>query len=207
MDFVDWWKTSSQTAGEEYYKLRFDEAELNDFRCGLLNPSATEKFKRRVKRQNKIVSVLSTGCFALILLVFAPFVCIMVYSFYNQPRSRFVIGLVVGAATIFIIVAVITAAAMLLKYQRNVNADLKGKRVDCEQGRLNIKVETRQRSLATTYSINNVKFTILEDALGAEIHRQFLSPIIIVTDSRETQESYRFYYLPQSKLVLHYEKV
>ncbi len=207
MGIVDWWKTSSQNAGEEYYKLRFDENELNDFRRGLLNPSAKEKFKRRIKRQNRIVSVLSTGCFALILLFGMPFVCAMAYSFYNQPRSRLLIGLITGAAAVFVGIALIIIAAMLLQYQRNVNADLKGGKVAGEEGRLNIKVEMSGESLVTTYFIGNTKFTILEDAIGAEIHSQFLSPIINVTDSRETSESYRFYYLPQTKLVVHYENL
>ena len=203
MNFVDWWKKSSAQAGEDYYKLRFDEAEINDFRGGLLNPAARAKFDLRVKKYAKMSGALLGGCLGLMSLLAVPFVCLFGYGFYTHPS----IGIgIFWAIFIGLIIAVYTFVGWkLYSLSKDIKSDLKNGRVNSEAGRLTIKVETRNESLHVTYSINRVEFKVLEDVIGAEIHRQFLSSIINLGDSRTTVESYRFYYLPQSKLILHYE--
>ncbi len=206
MSFADGWKTSSQSAGGEYYKLRFDEIEISNFRRGILNASAKDKFEKRLKRQNKIVSVIAGGCFGVMILLFVPLICFFGYNFYKQPQSRLITGLIFGAMFVLFIFAIILLVFKLINYQKNIKADLKTTQVNCEQGQLKIEIISGGKStMRKSFSINNVKFEIIEDAIGDEINKQFLSPIITVADSRVTTESYAFYYLPQSKLVLYYE--
>lgn len=205
MKFADWWKTSSAQAGEEYYKLRFDAAEINDFRRGVLNASAKAKFAARVKKFARMSGALIGGCLGLMLLLLLPVVCAFGYGFYQRPS----IGLGIFW-TVFVALIVAGYGFIVVKFfnlSRDIKTDLKNGSVTVEQGRLNIEVKTQNETLRITYSINGVEFKVLEDAIGAEINRQFLSPIVNVGDNRVTAESYSFYYLPQSKLILHYERI
>ncbi len=205
MSFVSRWKTSSAQASEEYYKLRFDENEISDFRRGLLNPSAKAKFDWRVRKYAKMSGALIGGCLGLMLLLMVPFAVMFGYAFYKFPS---IFAAVFGALFIALIIAAYTFTGLkLFNLSKDIKKDLKNGRVNVEQGRLKITIEARNDSLQTVYSINNIEFKVLHDALGAEIDNQFLSPIVNVGDSRTTVENYRFYYLPQSKLILHYERI
>lgn len=205
MNFIEWWKTSSAKASEDYYELRFDESEIKDFRNGLLNPTARMKFNSRVKKFAKMSGALIGGCLSLILLLMMPFACMFAYSFYTHPS----IGMAIFGAVllIFIIVGYSLVALKLFNLSKGIKQDLKNGFVSMEQGQLTIKVWTQNETLHKTYAIKNVEFKVLEDAIGAEIHRQFLSPVVTTADSRTTIESYRFYYLPLSKLILYYEQI
>ncbi|MBC7796189.1 MAG: hypothetical protein H7Z37_04860 [Pyrinomonadaceae bacterium] len=210
MSFIEWWKSSSQKAGEDYEKLRFDSNDLNDIRNGFLSESVKDKFKKRYERQTKIVGFILSGCLALILLILSPFVCVMGYSFIYQPQSRFILGVVIIIAVAFCTICYGAIFLKVRKHWQKYKADLNGIKVNCERGNLKIEVKLvrsgSNSNLVKNYSVNNVVFEILEDAIGAEIHRQFLSPIITIADSRETVETYSFYHLPESKMVLHYEQ-
>ena len=206
MNFVEWWKTNSAKAGEEYEKLRFDAAEINDFRSGLLNLSAKAKFKRRVKQFSKLSGGLLGGCLGLLLLLLTPLICLIGYSFYTSPPPK-IFAFFTMLIPILVLISLIALAIKVSVLWRSTSADLKKSRVKCEQGHLTIKIWSQGDTFRKTYSVNDVEFRILEDAIGAEIHRQFLSPIVNSSDSRTTVESYRFYYLPQSKLILHYEQI
>jgi len=205
MSFVSRWKTSSAQAGEEYYRLRFDENEIDDFRRGLLNSSAKAKFDFRVRKYAKMSGALIGGCLGLMLVLMIPFAVMFGYAFYKIPS---VFAATFGALFVALIIAAYTFIGLkLFNLSKDVKTDLKNERVNVEQGNLSIKVHARNDSLQAAYSINNVEFKVLQDALGAEIDRQFLSPVVNVGDSRTTAENYRFYYLPQSKLILHYEQI
>lgn len=205
MSLVSWWKTSSAQASEDYYKLRFDEAEITDFRRGLLNSSATAKFDFRVRKYAKMSGALLGGCLGLMLVLMIPFAVMFGYAFYKFPS---VFAAVFGALFITLIIAAYTFIGLkLFNSSKDIKTDLKNERVSVEQGRLTIKVKARNDSLKAVYSINNVEFKVLQDAIGAEIDREFLSPVVNIGDSRTTVENYRFYYLPQSKLILHYERI
>lgn len=205
MGLAEWWKTSSAKAGEDYYKLRFDEGEINDIRHGLLNYSAKAKFAARVKKFARQSSVIIGGCLGFMLLLILPFGCLFAYSFYTHPS---IFQAVFGALFLILLIAVYGYAGFkIFNLSKDIKADLQASRVEAKQGHLKIDVSSTNENLNITYSVNEIEFKVLQDAIGAEINRQFLSPIINVTDSRTTVESYRFYYLPQSKLILHYEKI
>jgi len=206
MGLVEWWKTSSAKAGADYDKLRFDESEINDFRGGLLNTSAKAKFKQRVKQFSNFSGGLLGGCLGLLLVLLTPVFCLIGYSFYTKPPPMIFIFFTM-LIPILLLASLIALAIKVSALWRSTGADLKNSRVSCEQGHLTIKVWSSGDTFRKTYSVNNVEFKILEDVVGAEIHRQFLSPIANVADSRTTAESWRFYYLPQSKLIVHYEQV
>lgn len=205
MGLVDWWKTSSAQASEEYYKLRFDESEINDFRRGLLNSSAKVKSDLRVRKYAKMSGVLIGGCLVWMLVLMVPFAVMFGYAFYKFPST---FAAIFGALFIVLLIAAYVFIGLkFFSLSKGIKTDLKNGSVNIEHGCLTIKIAPRNDSLHITYSINNVEFKVLQDALGAEIDRHFLSPVVSVGDSRTTSESYRFYYLPQSKLILHYEQI
>ncbi len=206
MSFTKWWKTSSAKAGEDYYKLRFNESEISDLRRGFLNASAQVKFAARVKKYAKMSGAIIGGCLGLTAVLVLPVLCIFAYSFYLHPS---VIQVVVAAIVLIFIVGVDGFVAVkLFGLSKEIKSDLQNGRAGIEQGNLKIDVSSSaNRDLQIRYSVNQVEFKVLQDAIGDEINKQFLSRIINVGDSRITAESYRFYYLPQSKLILFYEQI
>lgn len=210
--FVNWWKTSSARASAEHYSLRFDAGEINEIRAGVLSQTAREKIKLRLTGVKKITAAVLVGCllpFALLLITV--FSCIG-YSIYtsptrmtlNPPRVCFgVFALFVGAV---MIAAAANGTIKLQKFRRSVAVDLQNNRVAVEQGTVNIKViSSRNGSTVIEYRINGILFQIFSDAIGSETYQHFFSGAMVLK-TRQTTEEYRFYYLPQSKLLLHFEQ-
>lgn len=214
MSFVDWWKTSSAKASEEHYAWRFDENELNDLRGGHLNLSAQAKFKARVRSYKKLVSGMLIGCGIPLLVVVFPFALMFGYGIYTaagalrrSPIAWIWLGFVLLVLSL-IVVGYVYVAAKLFAFKRSVAADLKGVRVGIEQGRVEVKIIGAQGSRKIEYWMNGVRFPVLGDAIGSEIHRHFQDePKIESGRGSQTNGIYRFYYLPQSKLILHHERL
>ncbi len=210
--FVNWWKISSARASAEHYNLRFDANEINELRAGVLSQTAREKIKLRLAGVKKITWAVLIGCllpFALLLAVV--FSCVG-YSIYtsraplelNPPRICF------GVFALFVVAVMIAAAAngitKVQHFRRRVRADLQNNRVSVEQGRVNIKVITsRDGGTVIEYRINGILFHLMSDAIGSGTYQHFFADTFVLK-SRETTEEYRFYHLPQSKLLLHFEQ-
>lgn len=210
-DFVNWWKAASARASAEHYDLRFEANEINEIRGGWLAASANEKIRLRIANARRMTAIVLIGCLLPVLLFVAVLVAIIGFSILNSPARIGVnpVSICFGAFAVFWIAAfaaiIAVGAIKLRNFRRNLVADLHNNRVAVEQGRVRIKLPPRRSSSSRIeYRINDVLFQTLNDAIGTEIHRHF-SGGAFVGRSRETTEEYRFYYLPQSKLLLHFE--
>lgn len=213
MKLVEWWKTSSAKAGAEHYAQRFDANELDDLRAGRLNASAQAKFKARVRSYKKLVSGVLIGCGVPLLVIVFPFAAMLVYGIYTAAGALhrspiawiwlgfilLVLGLIIGGYTY--------VAAKLFAFKRSVAADLNDSRVGIEQGRVEVRIVGARGSVKVEYWMNDAQFPVLGDAIGSEIQRHFqMEPHAAASRRYQTNEIYRFYYLPISKLLLHFEK-
>ncbi len=104
-----------------------------------------------------------------------------------------------------IVICYLYVATKLLVFKRSIAADLKSSGVGVEQGRVDVKIVSAQGSRKIEYWMNEAQFPVLGDGIGSEIHEHFQNAAGNV--SNQTNEIYRFYYLPQSKLILHYERL
>ena len=185
--------------------LRFDEGELNDIRNGFLSPAVRARFKQRLKNFGKIMRIIYSVTAVVFLLLVAPFACFFGYSFYaiSHTPKAVVVFLIFFVACF--VAGIIAAVFVWRRFMNKVGRDLNGMRVNCEQGRIKIVVTTTRNNHTVKYSVGAMEFKVLEDFIGAEIHKDLLGGVFF-RQSTESREDYRVYYLPESKMILHYEK-
>jgi hypothetical protein len=212
MDFFDWWKKSSKEASEAHYALRFDQGELNEIRHGNLSDSAKRKVQSRMASLKKRSIALWIGCgipsvlFALTVLSILGFVFFR--AFWQNARNPIVWFLVI--LFLFVTIAILLfAVKIFFEWRRRRSGtfvDLESNKVGIARGKVFIKISRTENSFNISYFMNNVGYILFDDALGWEIHTHFFGgPNITGQVSRETKEDYIFYYLPESKRLLHFE--
>jgi hypothetical protein len=212
MDFVEWWKKTSKEASEAHYALRFDEGELNEIRRGSLSDSAEGKVRSRLASLKKRSIALWIGCgipsvlFALTAISVLGFVFFR--AFWQNARNPIVWILIIFF--LFVTIAILLfAVKIFFEWQRRRSGtavDLQSNKVGIARGKVFIKISHTENSFNISYFMNNVEYILFDDALGWEIHTHFFGgPNITGQSSRETREDYIFYFLPESKRLLHFE--
>lgn len=212
MDFVEWWKKSSKEASDAHYALRFDENELNDIRRGFLNDSAKNKVLARFNALKKRNTFLWLGCGIPFLLIGLAIILTLGFFFFRalwQSSGNPIVWIFVGffvlvVGTIFGLgVYVLT---LWLRRRNSTAKDFQNDKVGVERGKVFIKISRSENSFNISYLMNEVEFILFDDAMGWEIHTHFFGgPNVTGQTSRETKEDYIFYFLPESRRLLHFE--
>lgn len=212
MDFVEWWKNSSKEASEAHYALRFDAMELSEIRRGFLTDSAQHKVQKRLNSLKKRNIFLWIGCGLPCLLLGLLIVSILGFVFFRalwQNSSN-------PIAWIFSIFFVVVMTIMLslgmyalflwARRKSSTATDLKNNKVGIEKGKVFVKITRSGNSFNISYLMKDIEYILFDDAIGWEIHTHFFGgPNITGQTSRETTEDYIFYFLPESKRLLHFE--
>lgn len=193
-------------SAQNYELLRFDQSELNDIRGGFLSSAVKAKFEQRLNNFGKIMRILYTITGVLFALCAAPFACMFGYGLYSVQQSRTSVSVFLFFALALIVVGSAVAVALRRKFKNEVNADLNGLRVNCAEGRIKIDIKTTRNNFSFNYSIGETKFKVLSDFIGTEIHRELVGGIM-APKLAESEKIYRVYYLPESKMILHYEAI
>lgn len=214
MGFVNWWKTSSQSAAEAHYAQRFNEAELAELRRGTLNAAAKEKVRRRLKDFSRIQKVILIGCGLPFLVLLSIILALFGYAGYNHSRGAvknpvaLIFGVFFSLMIALILFSLVWIYLQKRKFNRLVIADLSGSRVGTEQGRVKIAVIRSKNNPRVEFWMNEIKFPNIKDVIGTEIYDYLMRDShSLTTYDYETAGNYRFYFLPQSKLILHFERL
>jgi len=211
MGFVEWWKKSSAEASETHYAQRFNETEIADFRRGILNEAAKTKLRVRLEGVRKLNKLVLIGCGIPVILLMIGLASVLGFVFFRSLLNRVNPATICFAAFFVIVVSVILIYFVKIFFtRRNLNRalaeDLQTSHVAKSTGKVVVVVRRTRNNFSIHYRIDGVEFEFLNDALGTEIHQHFFGGNNI-TNSRQTAEIYDFYHLPQSKLILHYERV
>ncbi len=214
MKLTDWWKNSSKAVTEAHYAQRFNEAELADLRRGVLNAAAREKVERRLRDLSRLQKVILTGCGVPFLILFAGILSLFGYASYNYSRGavKNPVALIFGVFFLLLLTLILFSLVWIYlekqKFNRLVIADLSGSRVGIEQGRVKITVIRSKNNSRIEFRMNETKFPNIKDVIGTEIYDYLMRDSRpVTTNDYETAGNYRFYFLPQSKLILHYERL
>ncbi|MBX7170771.1 MAG: hypothetical protein K1X72_07425 [Pyrinomonadaceae bacterium] len=212
MDFVERWKKSSKEASEAHYALRFDERELNDIRRGFLNDSAKQKILARYNSLKKRNTFLWIGCGIPFLLVGLIGISLLGFVFIralwqnsSNPIAWIFVGFFVLVVTLMLGLGIYVLVIWLRRRNSTANDFLTNK-VGISRGKVFIKISRTENSFNISYWMNGVEYILFDDAIGWEIHTHFFGgPNITGQTDRETKEDYIFYFLPESKRLLHFE--
>jgi hypothetical protein len=214
MDFVEWWKKSSETASEAHYALRFDADELNEMQRGILTDSAKRKVEARLNSLTKRNQILWIGCGIPSLLIGLLILTTLGFFFFRALwySSRSPIAWVLVIFFIFVVtVMLIGGVYVIALWQRRkmlTRLDLRGNKIGIQRGKVFINISRTENGFNISYVMNGTEYVLFDDAIGWEIHMHFFgSPNITGQTNRETEEDYIFYCLPESKRLLHWEKV
>ena len=212
MDLVEWWKKSSKEASEAHYALRFDERELNDIRRGFLNDSAKQKILARYNSLKKRNTFLWIGCGIPFLLVGLAGISLLGFFFIRalwQNPGNPIAWIFVGFFVLFVTLMFGFGIYVLVKWLRrriSTKQDFQSNKVGIERGKVFIKISRTENSFNISYWMNGVEYILFDDAIGWEIQTHFFGgPNITGQTDRETKEDYIFYFLPESKRLLHFE--
>lgn len=212
MDFVEWWKKSSKEASDTHFALRFDDHELNQLRHGLLSDLAKRKVQARLNALKKRNKLMLFGCGLPLAGIGLAALAIFGYVFFQalsvsvrNPIAWFLVTLFVIVVTTMLIFFL----KILFEWQRRKNStaiDLKDNKIALESGKVLVKIERSEDGFNFIYSINGFPFSVLEDVIGWEIHTHFFAGANITGQTdRETIEIYNFFFLPKSRILLHFE--
>ena len=212
MEFSDWWKAASERASREHYEQRLSDDEIAAIKAGRLTDSARQKIETRRSQSAKRDTVLFVGCL-LPLLLFALLISLLM--------AYLLLGAVVqGGGSIFssvVIIGFVGVGLVLFAYFAKVifswrrasvalQNDLRNAVAANDSGPVRIDVRRTRNNFSIHYSMNGAEYSIFDDAIGWEIHQKFFDGSNISgPDVRESLERFRFYFLPQSKLLLHFE--
>lgn len=212
MGFIEWWKRSSKEASEAHYALRFDDSELNDIRRGFLTDSAKSKILARFNALKKRNTFLWIGCGIPFLLIGLVIILTLGFFFFRalwQSSGNPIAWIFVGFFVLVVSAMFglgIYVLALWLRRRNSTAKDFQTNKVGIERGKVFIKISRSENSFNISYWMNGVEYILFDDAIGWEIHTHFFgSPNITGQSSRETQEDYIFYFLPESKRLLHFE--
>ena len=212
MSFADWWKKSSAQASADYEKLRFDAREINNLRGGIFDDAMRNKIRARLKFVGKIDNTVLLGCGIPAgcagLLIFST-----IGFFFLRALYRAINPVTIGFSLFFVLFTMlfvfllIKGAGHLLKFKRDLKNDLKNSVVGVTRGRVNAIVKSSGDSFSIIYQIGETEFPIIRDVIGSEIHNHFWGGNNLTgKTSYQTSETYNFYHLPKSKLLLYFER-
>lgn len=212
MDFVEWWKNSSKEASEAHYALRFDTRELNEIRRGLLTDSAKRKVQGRLNSLKKRNTFLWIGC-GIPALLFGFLIIFLLGFFFFRALWQSPSNPIAWAFVVFFVFVVtimlglgIYALFLWLRRRSSTATDLQSNRVGIEKGKIFIKISRSENGFNISYLMKDIEYILFDDAIGWEIHTHFFGGSNITgQSSRETTEDYIFYFLPESKRLLHFE--
>lgn len=191
---------------QNFELLRFDANELNDIRGGFLSSSVKAKFKQRLKNYGNLLQILYSITGVIFAVCAAPILCMFGFAFLTASRTPRLYTVVPIFFVLAFVAVTVGAIVLWSKFKRKVSQDLKGMRVDCAEGRIKIEIKTTRHNHSFNYSIGATNFKILSDFIGAEIHQELVGGIM-APKLAESEKVYRVYYLPESKMILHYEAI